>query len=141
MVSQSKIVVSQSRVVVIVETRDVLRRRTIKRWVPCDDMDRRLKIPHATKVVCGFRKPSEECLSLALLLGFDWPSSYNTLLIQYNTMQYNAILIAINRAKHVCATVIIINNNMLMCNHKIDINIMLCLIKQYRTYVYKIQDL
>ena len=60
-----------------------LRRRAIKRWVPCGGMDRRLKIPHAAKVVCGFRKPSEECLSLApLLIGFDWPSSYNT--IQYN---------------------------------------------------------
>ena len=25
-----------------------LRRRAIKRWVPCGDMDRRLKIPHST---------------------------------------------------------------------------------------------
>ena len=67
-----------------------LRRRAIKRWVPCGDMDRRLKIPHAAKVVCGFRKPSEECLSLApLRIGFDWSSSYNTI-------QYNSI---INKAK------------------------------------------
>ena len=36
--------------------------------------------------------------------------------------------IAINRANHVCATVIIKHNYMLMCNHKIDINIMLCLL-------------
>ena len=26
-----------------------LRRPAIKRWVPCDDMDRRLKIPHSAK--------------------------------------------------------------------------------------------
>ena len=31
-----------------------LRRRAIKRWVPCGDMDRRLKIPHSAKVECGF---------------------------------------------------------------------------------------
>ena len=37
------------------------------------------------------------------------------------------LLIAINRAEHVCATVIIKHNYMLMCNHKIVINIMLCL--------------
>ena len=36
--------------------------------------------------------------------------------------------IAINRAEHVCATVIIKHNYMLMCNHKIVINIMLCLV-------------
>ena len=30
-----------------------LRRRAIKRWVPCGDMDRRLKIPHSAKVECG----------------------------------------------------------------------------------------
>ena len=35
--------------------------------------------------------------------------------------------IAINRAEHVCATVIIKHNYMLMCNHKIAIN-MLCLL-------------
>ena len=32
-----------------------LRRRAIKRWVPCGDMDRRLKIPHSAKAECGFR--------------------------------------------------------------------------------------
>ena len=31
-----------------------LRRRAIKRWVPCGDMDRRLKIPHSAKVECRF---------------------------------------------------------------------------------------
>ena len=36
--------------------------------------------------------------------------------------------IAINRAEHVCATVIIKHNYMLMCNHKTVINIMLCLL-------------
>ena len=36
--------------------------------------------------------------------------------------------IAINRAKHICATVVIKHNYMLMCNHKIVINIMLCLL-------------
>ena len=36
--------------------------------------------------------------------------------------------IAISRAEHVCATVIIKHNYMLMCNHKIVINIMLCLL-------------
>ena len=36
--------------------------------------------------------------------------------------------IAINRAEHVCATVIIKHNCMVICNHKIVINIMLCLL-------------
>ena len=39
-----------------------LRRRAIKRWVPCGDMDRRLKIPHSAKVESGFRTTPEECL-------------------------------------------------------------------------------
>ena len=39
-----------------------LRRRAIKRWVPCGDMDRRLKIPHSAKTECGFRTTPEECL-------------------------------------------------------------------------------
>ena len=37
-----------------------LRRRNFKRWVPCGDMDRRLKIPHSAKVECGFRTTPEE---------------------------------------------------------------------------------
>ena len=39
-----------------------LRRRAIKRWVNYGDMDRRLKIPHSTKVECGFWTTPEECL-------------------------------------------------------------------------------
>ena len=39
-----------------------LRQRAIKRWVPCGDMDRRLKIPHSAKVECGFRTTPEEYL-------------------------------------------------------------------------------
>ena len=39
-----------------------LRRRAIKRWVPCGDMDRRLKIPHSAKIECRFRTTPEECL-------------------------------------------------------------------------------
>ena len=35
--------------------------------------------------------------------------------------------IAINRAEHVCATAIIKHNYMLKCNHKIVLNILLCL--------------
>ena len=27
-----------------------LRRRAIKRWVPCGDIDRRLKIPHSVRI-------------------------------------------------------------------------------------------
>ena len=47
------------------ETRSLvleLHRRAIERWVPCGDMDRRLKIPHSSKVKCGFRTTPEECL-------------------------------------------------------------------------------
>ena len=36
--------------------------------------------------------------------------------------------IAINRAEHVYVTVISKHNYMLMCNHKIVINLMLCLL-------------
>ena len=39
-----------------------LRRHAIKRWVPCGDMDRRLKIPHSAKAECRFRTTPEECL-------------------------------------------------------------------------------
>ena len=34
----------------------------IKRWVPCGDMDHRLKIPHSAKAEYGFRTTPEECL-------------------------------------------------------------------------------
>ena len=57
-----------------------LRRRSIKRWVPCGDMDRRLKIPHSAKVECGFRTTPEECL---------YDSGLNGL--QYRASQYNTI--------------------------------------------------
>ena len=46
-----------------------LRRRAIIRWVPCGDMDRRLKIPHSAKAVCGFRTTPEECLYDSGLIG------------------------------------------------------------------------
>ena len=39
-----------------------LRRCAIKRWVPCGDMVRRLKIPRSAKAECGFRTTPEECL-------------------------------------------------------------------------------
>ena len=64
-----------------------LRRRAIKRWVPCADMDRRLKIPHLAKAECGFRTTPEECLYDSGPIG---PSVWG-LIIQYNTIQYNTI--------------------------------------------------
>ena len=64
-----------------------LRRRAIKRWVPCGDIDRRLKIPHSAKVECGFRTTPEECLYDSGPIG---PSVLG-LIIQYNTIQYNTI--------------------------------------------------
>ena len=64
-----------------------LRRRAIKRWVPCCDMDCRLKIPHPAKVECGFRTISEECLYDSGPIG---PSVLG-LIIQYNIIQYNTI--------------------------------------------------
>ena len=39
-----------------------LHRRAIKRWVPCGDMDRRLKILHSAKAECGFQTTPKECL-------------------------------------------------------------------------------
>ena len=52
-----------------------LRRRAIKRWVPCGDMDRRLKIPHSAKVQCGFRITPEECLYDSGLNGLQYRAS------------------------------------------------------------------
>ena len=63
------------------------RRRAIKRWVPCGDIDRRLKIPHSGKAECGFRTTPEECLYDSGPIG---PSVWG-LIIQYNTIQYNHI--------------------------------------------------
>ena len=49
---------------------------------------------------------------------------------RYRTISQTVFMlsIAINRAEHVCATIIIKHNYMLMCNHEIVINIMLCLL-------------
>ena len=70
-----------------------LRRRAIKRWVPCGDMDRRLKIPHSAKVEKGFRTTPEEYLYDSDLISLQYKAhdtiQYNT--IQYNTIQYNTI--------------------------------------------------
>ena len=52
-----------------------LRRHAIKRWVPCGDMDRRLKIPHPAKVECGFRTTPEECLYDSGLIGHQYRAS------------------------------------------------------------------
>ena len=56
-----------------------LRRRAIKRWIPCGDMDRRFKIPHTAK-----DRPSVS----GLIIHYN-TIQYNT--IQYNTIQYNTI--------------------------------------------------
>ena len=65
-----------------------LRRRAIKRWVPCGDMDRRLKIPHSAKVECEFRTTPEECIYHNGPIG----PSVQGLIIQYNTIQYNTCI-------------------------------------------------
>ena len=52
-----------------------LRRRVIKRWVPCDDVDRRLKIPHSAKVECGFRTTPEECQYDSGIIGLQYRAS------------------------------------------------------------------
>ena len=52
-----------------------LRRRAIKRWVPCGDMDRRLKIPHSAEVKCGFRTTPEESLCDSGLIGLHYRAS------------------------------------------------------------------
>ena len=62
-----------------------LRRRTIKRWVPCGDMDRRLKIPHSAKAGCGFRTTPEECLYDSGPIGPDDSIG------PHNTIQYDSI--------------------------------------------------
>ena len=58
-----------------------LRRRAIKRWVPCDDMDRMLKIPHSAKAEWGFRTTPEKCLYDSGLNGLQYRAS------EYNTIQ------------------------------------------------------
>ena len=52
-----------------------LRRHAIKRWIPCGDMDRRLKIPHSAKVECGFRTTPEACLYDSGLIGHQYRAS------------------------------------------------------------------
>ena len=58
-----------------------LHRRAIKRWVPCGDMDRRLKILHSAKVEYGFGPTPEECICDSGLIG-----------LQYRASQYNTIM-------------------------------------------------
>ena len=70
--------VAIKHVVHVMEIRSLvmeLRRRAIKRWVPCGDMDRRLKIPHSAKVQCGFRITLEECLYNSGLNGLQYRAS------------------------------------------------------------------
>ena len=50
-----------------------LRRRAINRWIPCVDMDRRLKNPHSAKVECGFWATPEVCLYDSGLIGLLLP--------------------------------------------------------------------
>ena len=52
-----------------------LRWRAIKRWVPCGDMDRRLKISYSAKVECRFRSTSKECLYDSGLIGLQYRAS------------------------------------------------------------------
>ena len=73
--------VALNHVIDDIETRILvmeLRRRAIKRWIPCGDMNRRLQIPHLAKVEWEFRITSEECLYDSGLIG---------LIIQYNIIQ------------------------------------------------------
>ena len=52
-----------------------LRRSAIKRWVPCGDMDRRLKIPHSAKADCGFRTTPENAYTIAAQSGHQYRAS------------------------------------------------------------------
>ena len=52
-----------------------LRQRAVKKWVPCGDMDRRLKIPHLAKVELGFRTTPEVCLYDSGLIGLQYRAS------------------------------------------------------------------
>ena len=59
------------------------------------------------------------------------PHDHNTGRVYYSrpfSQTMFMLSIAINRAEHVCAAVISKHNYMLMCDHKIVINIMLCLL-------------
>ena len=59
-----------------------LRWRAIKRWVPCGDMDHRLKIPYSAKVESGFRTTPEKCLYDSGLIGHQYTIQYKL----YNTI-------------------------------------------------------
>ena len=79
--------VASKHVVHDMETRTLvmeLRQRAIKRWVPCGDIDRRLKIPHSAKVECGVRTTPDECLYDSGLIGLYHRASC---IIQCNTIQ------------------------------------------------------
>ena len=52
-----------------------LRRRAIKRWIPCGDMDRRLKIPYSAKADCGFRTTPENAYTIAVQSGHQYRAS------------------------------------------------------------------
>ena len=70
--------VALKHVIYDMETRTLvmeLRRTAIKRWVPCGDMDRRLKIPHSAKAECGFRTTLDECLYDVGLIGLQYRAS------------------------------------------------------------------
>ena len=71
-----------------------LRRHAIKRWVPCGDMDRRLKIPHSAKVECGVRTTSEECNAVqcnAMQCNVMQCNEMQCNVMQCNAMQCNAM--------------------------------------------------
>ena len=83
-----------------------MRRRAIKRWVPCGDMDRRLKIPASKRPsVYGLQYTAFSIRPSVYGLQYTAFSirPHNT--IQYNRIQYNTI---INNAvtKQICATFI-----------------------------------
>ena len=76
-----------------IETRTLvieLRRRSIKRWVPCGDMDRRLKIAHSAKVECGIRTTPEECLYDSGLIGLQYRAS-SYIIVRYGAVRCGAV--------------------------------------------------
>ena len=52
-----------------------LSRRVIKRWVPCGDIDCRLKIPHSAKVECRFQTIPKEGLCDSGPIGIQYRAS------------------------------------------------------------------
>ena len=71
-----------------------LRRCAIKRWVPCGDKDRRLKIPNSAKVECGFRILPRNAYMIAVSLAFS--------IGPHNTIQYNTILSCVLALSQIC---------------------------------------